>query len=143
MTVQNYSSCSLSCACYRCFCCCYCCCCCCCLLSGSDIKNKKPDESHLKSGSAAEDRRDGNDSRGEKRTSGHLSGLHHHGDKYHHGSGRDKDSKRVCRSEPKEAKKSVQPAEREEYWLSSNLRVKVVDRAYKNGRHYNTKVRAM
>ena len=29
---------------------------------------------------------------------------------------------------------------RDDYWLSSNLRVKMVDRKYKRGRHYNTKV---
>lgn len=120
------------------------------ILSGSDVKSKKHSDSHQKSGKRVEDitedRRDVNDSRGKKRTrtSGHVSDLHHHDDKYHHGGGRDRDTKKVRRNEPTEAKKqSVQAASREEHWLSSNLRVKVVDRTYKNGRHYNTKVREL
>lgn len=39
------------------------------------------------------------------------------------------------------AKKASFQPEKKDHWLSSDLRVKMVDRSYKRGRYYNTKVR--
>lgn len=93
-------------------------------------------------------------SRDKNRTSGrhgdisHQDDRHHHvDDRHHHGdhrsnkvphyrsrnSGSDAKTTGASRKEP------AQP-EKQDHWLSSNLIVKMADRTYKKGRHYNTKV---
>ena len=59
----------------------------------------------------------------------HNDGRHYHG--YQSKSSKVQKSQHVV----KEKK-----LDQNDYWLTSNLKVKIVDRTYKKGRHYNTKV---
>lgn len=116
-----------------------------------DSRHESEGRSHMKS-SAQEVQRErskySTDSRGVKRTSDHL-GDHHRDHDHRHSSGSHHTAKRqhtentssANRGSAKETKKKSSKLKKEDCWLSANLRVKVVDREYKNGKHYNTKVR--
>lgn len=54
----------------------------------------------------------------------------------------EKRSSEHLKSKSDKSSRKVDAAEvNEKCWLSSNLRVRIVDQQYKKGRHYNTKVR--
>ncbi len=53
---------------------------------------------------------------------------------------KDADSDRKSAKKKKSKEKRVDEVTRESNWLSSNLRVRIVDQEYKKGRFYNTKV---
>lgn len=50
------------------------------------------------------------------------------------------ESRTVTAADSALVKKKLAQLERGDHWLSSNLIVKMADREYKKGRHYNTKV---
>lgn len=84
-----------------------------------------------------------------KRTSGHHGDASRRDDRHHrgdhseapHGAQDSREVKKTTRvpqvvADPPPVKKLAQ----QDHWLSSNLIVKMADRMYKKGRHYNTKV---